>query len=87
MRRRQNWIFVAYFLFQHLMNFIICLMILNRVKLELAVALIKYIASVVPLIVPPKKLIWNKMVLPSSNLLKVLELVENVLEQTFSESI
>ena len=64
-------------------------MILNRIKLELerAVIFIKYIAKVVPLIFSPKTLILNKLVLPVSNSLKVLQLVQNELQKTFSESI
>ena len=48
-------------------------MTLNRVKLERAVSFIKYNASLVSLLFQSKTLIWNKMVLPTSNLLKVLE--------------
>ena len=57
-------------------------MILNHVR---TVVFIKYISSLAPAIFPPKTLIWNKMVLPASNSLKVLELVENELEKTSSE--
>ena len=59
-------------------------MILNRVKLERAVIFIQYIASVVPLIFPPKTLVWNKLVLPVSNSLNPLELVENEVGKAFS---
>ena len=62
-------------------------MILNRIKLERTVIFIKYIAVVVPLVFPPKILIWNTMVLPAVDFLKVLELVENGLEKTSSERI
>ena len=58
-------------------------MILNRAKSGRAVIFIKCIASVVPLIFPPKTLI----LLPASNSLKILELVENELEKSSSESI
>ena len=46
---RQNWICVAYFLFQHLMNLYIYLLIVNRVKLERVVIYINYIARVTPI--------------------------------------
>ena len=62
-------------------------MILNRIKLERTVIFIKYIAIVFPLVFPPKILIWNTIMLPALNLLKILELVENALEKTSSESI
>ena len=52
-------------------------MILYSEKLECAITFIKYIAGAVPLIFPPKTLIRNKIVLPASNLLKVLELLKN----------
>ena len=64
-----------------------CLTILNRIKLERTVIFIKYIAIVILLVFPPKILIWNTVVLPAPNLLKVLELVENEIEKTSSESI
>ena len=53
-------------------------MILNHVKLERAV---------VPSIFPLKTLISNKMVISTSNSLKVLGLVENELKNIFSKSI
>ena len=56
-------------------------MILNCVKLGHTVIFIKYMASLVPLIFPPKTLIWEEMVLATSNSLKVLELVENELKK------
>ena len=46
-------------------------MIVNQIKLERADIFVKYIASVSPLVFPPKTLIWNKIVLPVSNSLKV----------------
>ena len=57
--------------------------ILNRLKRERTVIFIKYIATVIFLVFPPKTLISSKIMLPASNLLKVLELVENELEKTF----
>lgn len=48
---------------------------------------IKDIANLVPLVFPTETLIWNKMVLSTPNSLEVLQLVENELETTFSESI
>ena len=62
-------------------------MTINRVKLERAVIFIKYTASVVPLIFPPKTLILKKIVLATSNSLKVLELVGNELGKSFSECV
>ena len=56
-------------------------MILNCVKLGHTVIFIKYVASLVPLIFPPKTLISKEMVLATSNSLKVLELVENELKK------
>ena len=60
---------------------VFCLMILYRVKVKRGVIFIWYIASVVPLIFPPKTLIWNKLVLLALNLLKVLKLVKNDLDK------
>ena len=62
-------------------------MILNQIKLDRADIFIKYIPSVFPLVFPPKILISNKLVLPVSNLLKALELVENKVDKTFSKNI
>ena len=56
-------------------------MILNCVKLGQTVIFIKYMASLVSLIFPPKTLIWKEMVVATSNSLKVLELVENELKK------
>ena len=53
--------FVFYFNIQWIL--FICLMVLNRLKLERAVIFIKYIASLVPLIILSYTLIWNKMVI------------------------
>ena len=58
-------------------------MIFNHVNLESAVIF----SSVVPLIFPPQTLIWKKMVLPGSNSLQVLELMQTELKKTFLESI
>ena len=52
-------------------------MILNRVKLGHPVTFMKYLASVVSSIFLAKTLIWNKIMLPSSNLLNLAELVVN----------
>ena len=56
-------------------------------KLEHIVIFVNYTASIVLLIFPAKTLIWNKMVLPASNSLHVLDMVENELEKTLSKSI
>ena len=58
-------------------------MILDGIKLDRADIFSKYIGNVFPLVFPPKNLIWNKMVLPVSNSLKVLEFVGNELDKTF----
>ena len=52
-------------------------MTVNRAKLGRAVTCMKYIASVVSLILLKKTLIWNKMTFPASNLLNFVELVVN----------
>ena len=62
-------------------------MIPNNIKLEHAVIFIKCIASVVPLMFPPKTLILNETKLRASNLLNDLEFVEHDLEKTFSKNI
>ena len=59
-------------------------MILNRVKLRLAVTLMKYLSSAVSLNSLPKALIQKKMAL---NLLKFAELVVNELKKTMSKNI
>ena len=56
-------------------------------KLEHIVIFVNYTASIVLLIFPAKTLIWNNMVLPASNSLHVLDMVENELEKTLSKSI
>ena len=58
-------------------------MILKLVKLEGSVFFSN--ASVVSLIFAPKTLIWNKMVLPASNSLNLLLLVEHELKKIFSK--
>ena len=65
------------------MNSFICPMIYNCVKLEQAVTLVENIGTAVSLMFP----IWNKMVLPALNILKLLELVENELKKTFVQKI
>ena len=52
-------------------------MTINRVKLGPTVTFMEYLASVVSLTFPPKILIWNKIVFPTSNLLNLAELVVN----------
>ena len=52
-------------------------MTLNRAKLGRAVTFMKYLASVVSLIILAKTLIWNKITLPALNLLNLAELVVN----------
>ena len=52
-------------------------MTLNCVKVGRAVTVIKYLASVVSLTFLAKISIWNKIMLPASNLLNFAELVEN----------
>ena len=75
---RQNSIFVAYFLFQYLMNSIYLF------KTRTSICVLKfYIAREVSLIFPLKTLIWNNMLLPASNSLNVLEPVRNELQKTF----
>ena len=60
-------------------------MTLNRVKLEPAVTLMKYFASVVSLIFLPKTLILNKITFPASNSLNFAELVENEFMNSISK--
>ena len=50
---------------------------LNRVKLGRAVTFMKYLASVVSLILLAKTSIWNKIIFPASNSLNLAELVVN----------
>ena len=52
-------------------------MTLNRAKLGRAVTFMKYLASVVSLIILAKTLIWNKITLPALNLLNLAELAVN----------
>ena len=60
-------------------------MTLNRVKLGCAVTFMKDVASAVSLIFLPKALIWNKITLPTSNLLNLAELVKNELMKSISK--
>ena len=63
------------------------LMTLNGVKLGLVVTFMKYLASVVSLILLAKTLIWNKITFPASNLLNFAELVENKSLKSICEKI
>ena len=58
-------------------------MIFNHVKLDRAVIFINYDASVVLLTFLPNTLNWNKMMLPESNLLNLLELVKKSIKEDF----
>ena len=57
-------------------------MVLNNIKLERTVILIKYITTIVSLLFILKTLAWDKMVLPASNLLNLLELMGIELKKT-----
>ena len=61
-------------------------MALNK-SLQLFLSNYFYIAGVVFLITRSKILVWYKMLLPASNSLNLLKLVENELQMTFSENI
>ena len=61
-------------------------MVLNNIKLERTVILIKYITTIVSLLFILKTLTWDKIVLPASNLLNLLELMGIELKKTFSKS-
>ena len=63
----------------------LCLMTLNCLKLGRAVTLMKYLASVVSLIFPPKPFIWNKIMFLISKLLNLVELVVNELTKSISK--
>ena len=63
------------------------LIILNHVKIGRIVTFIKYLASVFYLIILPKTLIWIKMAILGSNILKLPELVVNKLRKNVFESI
>ena len=52
-------------------------MTINRRKPGWAVTLMKYLASIVPLIFLPNTLIWSKTTFAASNLMNFAELVEN----------
>ena len=60
-------------------------MTLNRVKLGRAVTFMKYLASVVSLIILPKTL--NKITFPASNWLNFGQLVENELMKNISKKL
>ena len=60
-------------------------MTVNRVKQGRAVTFMKYLASVVSLIVLPKILNWNKITFPASNLLNLAELAVNELMKRISK--
>lgn len=63
------------------------LIIFNHVKIGGIVTFIKYLASVFYLIILPKTLIWIKMAILGSNILKLSELVVNKLRKNVFESI
>ena len=63
------------------------LMTLNGVKLGLVVTFMKYLASVVSLILLAKTLIWNKITFPAACLLNFAELVENEFLKSIYEKI
>ena len=74
--------FVAYFLFQHLiMNSIYLPIDSESRKTKARSCFYQYVARVV-LFFHQKSLMSYKMILPASNSLKVLEMVENELEKT-----
>ena len=50
-------------------------MTVNRLKLRLAVSFMKYLASVLSLIILAKTLIWNKINLPTLNLMDLAGLI------------
>ena len=62
-------------------------MTLNCVKLGRAATSMKYLASVVSLVLLQKTLIWNKITFPTSNLLNFAEMVENDLLNSISKKI
>ena len=61
--------------------------ILNRVKLERAVPFIKYLATLVSLIFPPKILICNKITFRLSISLNLPELVEESYEESLQRNL
>ena len=63
------------------------LIIFNHVKIGRIVTFIKYLASVFYLIILPKTLIWIKMAILGSNILKLSELVVNKLRKNVFKSI
>ena len=60
-------------------------MTLNRVKLGHAVTFMKYLASVVPLIILPKIVNWSKIRFPESNSLNLAKLLVNELMKRISK--
>ena len=60
-------------------------MTFNCIKLGHAVTFMKYLASVVSLILLPKTLILNKISFPVSNSLDFAELVKNELMKSISK--
>ena len=62
-------------------------MTLNRAKLGRVVTFLKYLATIVSLVVLWKTLIWNKITFSASNLLSFSELVENELMKNISKKI
>ena len=50
-------------------------MTVNRLKLRLAVSFMKYLASVLSLIILAKTLIWNKINFPTLNLMDLAGLI------------
>ena len=57
-------------------------MTLNHLKLGHTVSFMKYLASVVSLILLPQTLILNKIIFPAANCLKLAELVVNELQKS-----
>ena len=62
-------------------------MTFNHLKLGRPVTFMKYLASVVFLILLAKSLIWNKINFPTFNLLNLAELVENEPMKTIYQNI
>ena len=60
-------------------------MTLNRVKLGHAVTFMKYLASVVPLIILPKIVNWSKIRFSESNSLNLAKLLVNELMKRISK--
>ena len=62
-------------------------MVMNHIKPGDAVTFMKYLASRVSLIILPKALTYNKMVLLASNLLRLAELMVNEMKKTIFKNI